>query len=85
MRFPGGGRVFSVSDGIRTESSHKYSADSFSQLLERGGWQVQHVLTDGVDAGAAQRASAAASADSVQGSSADAGLEASHAVFIAHA
>jgi L-histidine Nalpha-methyltransferase len=45
VRWPGGQRSFVAGQCIHTESSHKYSVDTASALLQRSGFTVQQVFT----------------------------------------
>ena len=46
VRWPGGGRVFADGEGIHTENSYKWTAESFIALLESAGFLVSRHWQD---------------------------------------
>jgi uncharacterized SAM-dependent methyltransferase len=47
VSWPTGSRSFAAGQTIHTESSYKYTAASFSSLLEQGGFRVSGQWQDG--------------------------------------
>jgi L-histidine Nalpha-methyltransferase len=90
VHWPGGGRVFSVSEGIHTENAYKYSVDGFGALLQRAGWTVRDTLVDSASdsVGHSESETVGHSRMNSLGASTGSGApggEAGYAVFIAHA
>jgi dimethylhistidine N-methyltransferase len=46
VRWPGGGRDFRAGEGIHTENSYKWTAESFEALLRDAGWRDVRHWTD---------------------------------------